>query len=134
MSILKCGFCGGTSEVPDGATVAECKYCGGKIPIDNGKRETIHREVDEAKLKELEILRIKEEFERAHIEKKEKAVLKTKLILLGIWVVIVVVLWILSNCTKDIAGFSPYQMVLIPVVIFGIVIIVKEINKFFRNN
>lgn len=129
---LICQNCGANLEIKE--NVAFCSYCGAKLTIDDGKRETTFRIVDEAKLKELESLQKKEELERSHTEKKEKSVLKTKLILLAIWIVIVGVLWILSNCTKDNAGFSSYQMLLIPVIIFGVVIIIKEINKFFKNN
>lgn len=33
MTLLKCKFCGGETEVPLGATTAECKYCGEKLPL-----------------------------------------------------------------------------------------------------
>ena len=134
MAVFKCKMCGGTFETVEGSTVAECEYCGNKITIGNGKHETVHRIVDEAKLKELENIQKTEDAQRAYIDKKEKSVFKTKMILLAIWVVIVSVLWILSSCTADDVGFSPYQLLLIPIIIFGVVIIIKEIKKFFKNN
>ena len=134
MSTFKCHFCGGSIETDGDTTIATCEYCGNRIPIENGKRETIHRIVDEAKIKELENLQKKEEVEKLHAEKKEKSVFKAKMILFAIWVIVVVILWILSAFTVDNVGFSPYQLLLIPTIIFGIVIIIKEIKKFFKNN
>lgn len=134
MATLKCSVCGGTLEIAEGSTIAECEYCGNKITIDNGKRETVHRIVDEAKLKELENIQKAEESKRINTEMKAKSVFKTKMILLAIWAAVVGVLLVLSICTADNVGFSPYQFLLIPVIIFGVVIIIKEIKKFFRNN
>ena len=134
MATFKCSVCGGTLKISEEASNAECEYCGNKIQIDSGKRETIYRIVDEAKLKELEDLQKKEEAERSHKEKKEKFIFKTKMILLAIWAVVVIALLVLSICTADSAGFSPYQLLLISVIIFGVVVIIKEIKKFFKNN
>ena len=52
----------------------------------------------------------------------------------ALWAAIVGVLLIVSICTADDVGFSPYQFLLFPIVIIGLVIIVKEIKKFFKNN
>lgn len=134
MSTFKCKICGGDLEIIEGDTTAKCEYCGNQVSIDNGKHETIHRIVDEAKLKELDNLQKHEEVERSQTEKKEKSVFKAKMILLAIWAIIVIVLLVLSASTKDSAGYSPYQLLLIPVIIFGVSIIVKEIKKFFENN
>jgi len=59
---------------------------------------------------------------------------KTKRILLIVWLIVVIALFLLSSATLDNVGFSPYQLILFPVLIFGISIIVKEIKKFFMNN
>ena len=130
MSTFKCEMCGGVLEIAEGATIAECEYCGNKIQVDNGKRETVHRIVDEARLKELERVQKVEEATRSDKEQRAKSVFKTKMILLAIWFAIVVVLWILCSCTVDRnTGFTPYQLLLIPVIIFGLVIIIKEIKN-----
>lgn len=131
---FKCEICGGTLEIAEGETIAECEYCGNKIQVDNGKRETTHRIVDEAKLKELDNITKKEEAEKIYKEQRAKSVFKTKMMLLAIWAAIVGVLLIVSICTADDVGFSPYQFLLFPIVIIGLVIIVKEIKKFFKNN
>ena len=134
MSTFKCTFCGGSVKIDEEAAIATCEYCGNKFPVESGKSETIHRFVDEAKIKEIESLQHKEETERLYAEKKRASALKVKMILLAIWGIAVAVLWILSACTVDNVGFSPYQLLLIPTIIFGIVIIIIEIKKFFNNS
>ena len=76
----------------------------------------------------------KEEADRIYKENRVKSAFKIKMILLAIWVAVVAILLVVSICTADEVGFSPYQLLLIPVVIIGLVIIIKEIKKFFRNN
>lgn len=134
MLTFKCTFCGGSVEIDEDAAIATCDYCGNKFPIESGKCETIHRIVDEAKIKEIEHRQQREKNKRLDTEKKKASVFKTKMILLAIWSIAVVVLWILSACTADNVGFSPYQLLLIPIIIFGIVTIIKEIKKFFKNS
>ena len=134
MLTFKCTFCGGSVAIDEDAAIATCEYCGNQFPIESGKSETIHRIVDEAKIKEIEHRQQREENERLDTEKKKASVFKTKMILLAIWSIAVVVLWILSACTTDNVGFSPYQLLLIPTIIFGIVTIIKEIKKFFKNS
>lgn len=85
-------------------------------------------------MKELEYSQRSEEDNRKLAENKKKVIIKTKLILLAIWLILVITLFLLSNYTLDSAGFSPYQLILITVLIFGIVILIKEIVKFFKND
>ena len=131
---LNCPNCGGELEVDSDKEFCFCLHCGNKILLDNGKRETVHRIIDEAKLKELENAQKSEESNRIYNENRAKSVFKTKMIMLAIWAAIVVVLLVLSICTADDVGFSPYQLLLFPVFISGLVIIIKKIKKFFRNN
>lgn len=131
---LKCPDCGATFDLDKEREVCFCSYCGHKILLDKEQQEITYRTIDEAKIKELEYTYKKEEIERKLATKKKKTIYKTKLILFCIWVIAVIILWFLSNSTLDVAGFSPYHLILIPVLIFGIVIIIKEIKKFFRNN
>lgn len=96
--------------------------------------ELVHRIIDEAELKKIENLQRSEEENRKFLENHKRTVFKTKITLLTIWLILVVILFLLSNSTLDTAGFSPYHLLLIPIFIFGTVIIIKEILKFFKNN
>lgn len=127
---LKCENCGADLEVDKNREFCLCSFCGSKIMIE--KEEYIYRLVDEAKLKELEYSRLAEEKNRKLEEEKQKRKFKIKLILLVIWMIIVAALFILSKATMDSVGFSPYQLLLIPILIFGIIIIVKEVINFMK--
>lgn len=136
---LKCENCGATLEVDDNRESCFCLYCGSKILIP--KDETVHRIVDEARLKEieylqnrLEYLQNKEAQDKQDAQSKRKANGKAKLILLAAWLVVVIALFILSSATADNVGFSPYQLLLIPVFIVGVIIAIKEVLKFFKNS
>lgn len=129
---LKCQDCGASLDVDEKREFCFCTFCGSKIMIE--KEEIVHRIVDEARLKELEYSHIVDEQNRKLAESKQKENFKIKLILLAVWLIIVIALFLLSNSTASNAGFSPYQLILIPVFLYGIVIIVKEIKKFFKSN
>lgn len=131
---IQCQTCGAKLDIEEGRDFCFCSYCGNKVLLDNGKREETYRIINEAKIKEWEYKSAKEENKRIQEEERKKSVFKTKIVLLVIWFILVVTLWIASNVTKDVAGFSPYQLLLIPLTVFGIVIIVKEIKKFFNRN
>ena len=88
------------------------------------KKEVTHRIIDEAKLKELEYAEL---LHKQHEEEQHKAAQRKKS-LVTIWLIAVALLLILSIATTSKAGFSPYHLVLFPVIIIGIVKLFKKSN------
>lgn len=129
---LKCQSCGATLEINENQTVCFCSYCGNKHLIKGDQKEVINRFVDEAKLREIEIAQEREIERQTETEKRKKSTSRMKMIIFALWVISVVILGILSCITADNVGFSPYQLVLFPVVVFGIVVIFKQIKTFFK--
>ena len=71
---IKCPSCGADIEIKDGKNIAFCPYCGSKIIFDDGvdRTEHIERNVDEAKIKEIEYKTKKLEFIERENDKDRK--------------------------------------------------------------
>ncbi|MFY9263760.1 MAG: zinc ribbon domain-containing protein [Actinomycetaceae bacterium] len=52
---LVCPNCGASLQMPQGRTNIFCMYCGTNVYFDDGTRTYVYREVDETRVKELEV-------------------------------------------------------------------------------
>ena len=66
---LKCDECGATLEVNRELKKIYCNYCGAEAILDDGSTTHTYRNIDEAKIKELEI---KDKIHARKLEYKEK--------------------------------------------------------------
>ena len=89
---LKCPECNAKLDVEEGRKQVYCTYCGTKILLDN-ENETVHRRIDDAKIKRAEAdasvklkeLEIKEyQMHQSNRRRKIRTILSVSLLLVGL--------------------------------------------------
>ena len=110
----ECGNCGAKLEFEENREFAFCQYCGTKVILDDYR--SVHRYVDEAKIKESDVkekIILKElelEEKRREEEKQERKAVQNLAIKIGIiGIVMIVVGCFLGSLTGD--GDSPFYWI-----------------------
>lgn len=70
---LSCPKCGGEIQFSDGKDSCFCPYCGAQVILDRGERIVVHRQVDEAKIRQLEIEKERFALEKARREEERRS-------------------------------------------------------------
>ncbi|MBP3870644.1 MAG: hypothetical protein J6E46_06685 [Faecalicoccus sp.] len=72
INVMNCPSCGAAIPIQEGTTQITCSYCGSKFAITN-ENEFVYRHVDEARVKQAEIERMKWLYELEQKEKNRKS-------------------------------------------------------------